>query len=99
MSTGQINDRDAFNTFIDVRWGGDLNDTSLEEALQEFREYQRKLEAVQAKIAEALQSSARGESRPMDDACLTALFQRRDAVLRNDGGRDYSQLFRNEFDV
>jgi hypothetical protein len=88
MSTSQISDRDGFNTFIDVRWGGNLNGTSLEDALQEFRDYQRELESAQVQIAAALQSSADGESNPMDDARLGALFQRRDAELLREGIED-----------
>lgn len=83
-----MSDHDAFNTFIDVRWGGDLNGTSLEEALQEFREYQREQGVVQLQIAEALHSSTIGESRPLNDIRLNAIFKRRDAELRKEGIED-----------
>lgn len=82
MSIGQVTERDAFNAYIDHRWGGDLNGTSLEEALQEFRRYQSELGVARNKIQEAIESSNRGESRPMDDERVAALFDRQDAVLQ-----------------
>lgn len=74
MSTSQITERDAFYAFIENRWGGNLNGTSLEEALREFRTYQSELALAQTKIQAALNSSARGESSPIDDAQLEAIF-------------------------
>lgn len=74
MSTGQITERDAFYSFIENRWGDNLNGTSLEEALREFRTYQSELALAQTKIQAALDSSDRGESSPMDDARLEAIL-------------------------
>jgi hypothetical protein len=74
MSTGQITERDAFYAFIENRWGGNLNGTSLEDALREFRTYQSELVRAQTKIQAALDSSDRGESSPMDDSRLEAIF-------------------------
>jgi hypothetical protein len=85
MSTAQITERDAFNAFIDRRWGGNLNGMSLEEALRDFRAYQSELALAQSKIQEALQSSDRGESEPMDDSRLEAIFENSDARLRAKG--------------
>jgi hypothetical protein len=85
MSTDLQTERDAFIAFIDRRWGGDLNGTTLEDAVREFRQFQRELSDVQQKIQEALISSERGESGPLDDDRLEALFQRKDAQLRNEG--------------
>lgn len=71
-----------------MRWGGDLDGTSLEQALQEFRRYQRALVDVRAKIEESLTASADGASRPMDEARLEALFRRKDIQLRREGFED-----------
>ncbi len=84
MSSGQLTERDAFNAYIDKRWGGNLNGTSLEEALQEFRNYQDELNNAKLKIQEALDSSERGELQPMDDSRLAALFDRQDALLKSE---------------
>jgi hypothetical protein len=85
MSTAQITERDAFYAFIEHRWGNNLNGTSLEDALREFRAYQSELLLAQTKIQDALNSSARGESSPMDDSRLEALLRSSDAKLRAEG--------------
>lgn len=88
MSASPVTERDAFNAYIDNRWGGNLNGTSLEEALQEFRNYQNELNNAKLKIQEALESSERGELQPLDDSRLAALFDRQDALLRSEGIED-----------
>jgi hypothetical protein len=88
MSTVQITERDAFNAFIDRRWGGNLNGMSLEEALRDFRAYQSELALAHSKIEEALGSSDRGESAPMNDERLENIFLRSDPQLRTEGIAD-----------
>jgi hypothetical protein len=88
MSTSQLTERDAFNAYIDNRWGGNLNGTSLEEALQEFRNYQNELADAQFKIREAIRASDSGELQPMNDSRLAALFDRQDALLRSEAIED-----------
>jgi len=63
MSTDLRTECDAFNAFIDRR-GTDA--ASLEDALMEFRAYQRELAEVRAKVQEAKTSSQRGESVELD---------------------------------
>ncbi len=41
-------------------------EASIEAILAEFAEYRRELEEVRAKVREAIESSARGESGPLD---------------------------------
>jgi len=67
MSTETLNDRDAFNRYLDERYGGNMNGHTLEEALVDFREYQQQLSAVQAKVQRSIEASDRGESKPLDD--------------------------------
>ena len=67
MSTELTTERDAFNAFIDQRFGSQQVDgISLEDALAEFRAYQRELLALKASLNKAEESSARGESKPLD---------------------------------
>ena len=59
-------ERDAFNAFIDGRLGQASRDLSLEDALSEFRAYQRELADARAKVQQAKESSRRGESAELD---------------------------------
>lgn len=43
MSTDEISEKQAFDTFIAEQLGGELNDLSVEQAVAQFREYQRDL--------------------------------------------------------
>ena len=88
MSTTQFTERDAFNAYIESRWGGNLNGMSLEEALLEFRAYQRELADARHKVREAIDSSDRGESHPLDDNRLQEIFDRCDAKLKATGIQD-----------
>ncbi len=36
MATGTLNDRDAFNRYLEERYAGDMNGHTLEEALEHF---------------------------------------------------------------
>ncbi len=59
-------EKEAFDAFITERLGGDLNGLSLEAALARFRAYQRDLAQFKADTQDALEGSARGESKPLD---------------------------------
>ena len=67
MATDSLNELDAFNRYLDEHYAGDMNGLSLEDALVEFREYQKQLEAVQVKVQRSVEASDRGESKPLDD--------------------------------
>ena len=54
----------------------------IDQLLADFSEYRRELEKVRGMLREAVASSARGESRPLD---LDALFARADKRLKNEG--------------
>jgi len=81
MATEILNDREAFNRFLDERFGGSMNGHSLEQALAEFREYQKQLAAVQAKVQRSIEAGGRGESQPLDDE---EFWARADARTRKD---------------
>jgi hypothetical protein len=66
MSTDLLTERDAFNAFLDGRIGQITRATSLEDALCEFREYQRELAAAREKVREAQAARDRGEVAELD---------------------------------
>ena len=66
MDTQLQIDRDAFNAFIDSRFSQGSPKLVLEEALSEFRAYQRELADARAKVQQAKSSSRRGESAELD---------------------------------
>lgn len=70
MATDEVSEKRAFDAFIDRQFGGDLNGLTLEEALAQFREYQRDLERIRTKVAVAEQQYAQGEARPLDDDAI-----------------------------
>jgi len=84
MLTQASDDREAFTQYLDQRYGGGLNGHTLEEALAEFREYQRQLRQARAKVQEAIESSERGESRTIDESYMQQTFARLDAKNRCD---------------
>ena len=67
MATDEVSEKKAFDSFIDQQLGGELNGLTLEEALAPFREYQRDLDRIRAKVVVAEQQYDRGEARPLDD--------------------------------
>lgn len=67
MATEILNDRDAFNRYLDERYGGNMNGHTLEKALAEFRKYQEQLLSVQTKVLRSIEASDCGESKPLDD--------------------------------
>ncbi len=66
MSQTTAEEIKAFQEFLAANQKTGPVTTTLEEALAEFREYRRQLHDLKAKIREAEESSARGESRPLD---------------------------------
>jgi hypothetical protein len=66
MSTDLQLDFDAFHAFLDGRIGQAPGSFSLEDALSEFRAYQRELADARAKVVEAKVVSKRGESAELD---------------------------------
>ena len=57
-------DFEDFATYVRSRNGS--APLTLEECVEDFREYQRQLADLKVKLREAEESSARGESRPLD---------------------------------
>ncbi|MCA9099554.1 MAG: hypothetical protein KDA63_00280 [Planctomycetales bacterium] len=84
MSTDQPSEFDAFTAFVDRRYGGDLNNMSLEDALADFRAYERDLARLKAHLQPAIDQADRGEAKPLDiDALLDRVHQR---IEREKGG-------------
>lgn len=67
MSTDEISEKQAFDTFIAEQLGGELNDLSVEQAVAQFREYQRDLDRIRERIALAEEQYNRGNAKPLDD--------------------------------
>jgi len=85
MITNLHTERDAFNAFIDSRLGQASNSLRLEDALTEFRAYQKELAGARAKVQEAKASSQRGESEELD---IDQLVQEVTNELAAEGIRD-----------
>jgi hypothetical protein len=66
MSSDLQLDLNAFHAFIDGRLGQVPDSVSLEDALTEFRAYQRELAEARGKVQEAKAASRRGESAELD---------------------------------
>lgn len=66
MTTNLLTERDEFNAFLDARIGQVTRVSSLEDALREFREYQRELAAAREKVREARAARDRGEVAELD---------------------------------
>ena len=66
MDTQLQIERDAFNAFIDSRLGQTSGELGLEDALGEFRAYQRELADARAKVQQAKIASSQGESAELD---------------------------------
>lgn len=67
MPTDEISEKQAFDTFIAEQLGGELIDLSLEQAVAQFREYQRDLNRIKERIALAEEQYNRGDAKPLDD--------------------------------
>jgi hypothetical protein len=66
MNVDLQSDRNEFNAFVDNLLASVRKDVSLEDALNEFRAYQRELFDARSKISAAKASSKRGESGELD---------------------------------
>ena len=64
MPTDLATELSAFHQFVQHRLDGSR--LSLEESLQQFRQYQRELADLHHKLQVAEEQSARGKSRPLD---------------------------------
>ena len=68
MSTDEMSEKQAFDSFVAQQLGGELKGLSLEEALAQFRQYQRDLDQIRAKLSNAEDQYDRGEAKPLNDA-------------------------------
>ena len=66
MATDLPNDFQHFQRFVGDKLDGDDSPISLEQALEEFRAYQRDLEEFKNDTRASLDESARGECSPLD---------------------------------
>ena len=82
MSIQQTSEHAAFNAFVSEQLGNDLGGKSLEDAVSDFRAYQLELKELRAKVAVAVEQSARGESEELDDE---AFWVDVDALLKGEG--------------
>ncbi len=71
MSIGAVTELPDFSRFIVQQLNGDAGCT-LEQAVQQFRDYQRQLAALKAKLAVAEKSAALGRVAPLDANDLIA---------------------------
>jgi hypothetical protein len=65
-SSAALSDPELLYQFIGRRLENDGRNESLDLILADFAEYRRQLEKLRAMIREAEESSARGESKPLD---------------------------------
>ena len=66
MASNLQNDFQDFQRFIGDKLDVGNSPTSLEEALREFRAYQRDLQRFKEDTRQSLEESARGESSPLE---------------------------------
>jgi hypothetical protein len=85
MSTSSPDDLVAFNAFVDQRLGGDLNGTSLEDALADFRAYEADLARLRAHLKPSIEQAARGELGPVDvDSLMRSVRERIECERRGE---------------
>ncbi len=76
MADELANQVDAFKAFVSEHLNG-CDAVTLEEGLARFRRYQQELASARAKLREAEEQSARGESTLLDaDALKSAIRER-----------------------
>ena len=75
-------DAELLLNFLSARIEGGGREAPVDQLMSEFAEYRRELNDLRSKLREAEESSARGESGPLD---LEALFARVDKRLENEG--------------
>jgi len=85
MATDIQDERKAFNRYIDEQCGGTLNGHTLEEALAEFREYQRQLEQLREKLRLSEESAKRDGTHELSEERLDKLCDTWEQELRDEG--------------
>jgi hypothetical protein len=80
--TTHVTDAELLYQYLGKRLASGGRQEPLDQLLAEFAEYRRELEKIRGMLREALESSARGESGPLD---LDALFARADQRLNDEG--------------
>ncbi len=83
--TVTTSDLDAFKRYIDERCGGSLNGQSLAEAIDDFREYQQQLSALQERLRLSEESAERDGTKPLTEERLNKLCDRWEAELKGEG--------------
>lgn len=84
MSTDQPSEFDAFAAFVDKRYGGELNNTSLEDALADFRAYERDLARLKAHLQPSIEQAERGELKELDvESLMNSVRERIEREGRN----------------
>lgn len=81
-------DLEAFRSYVNDKLGGTLNGHSMDEAVAEFLEYQRQIDALKQKVAEAERSAESHGTRPMTEVVVRERRQRLDALLADEGVSD-----------
>jgi len=100
-TTQSPDELDAFQRYINERHNGSLNGHTVDEAIAEFREYQRQLAECRAKIQAGLDSADTEGTQPLTEERLNTLIEKADQQLKKtlqvirvfDGCREYAKLF------
>jgi hypothetical protein len=77
MPTDQLNEVALFQQFLMTRTANGNGPTTLQEALQQFSDYQRELADLRAKLHVAEQQSAAGQTAPFDAAATKSAVRAR----------------------
>lgn len=77
MTSEHSHEYEMFNAFITERFGGDIEGTSLEEALVTFRAYQRQLAKLRKHLQPSITEADQGKTQPLDlDAVMARVEMR-----------------------
>lgn len=83
--TDSTNELDAFQQFMNDRHGGTLNGSTLDEAVEEFRQYRQQLTKLREKLNRSEQSATEEGTHTMSEQRIQKTFKRLDAQLEKDG--------------
>lgn len=72
-TASELTEVELLHYYLGLRIARGSKDITIEQALQDYSEYRRQLDDFRAKLREAEESSARGDSGPLD---LEALMDR-----------------------
>jgi len=75
---------DTFKRYIDERCGGSLPTDSLAEAIEEFREYQQQLSALQKRLRLSEKSTEREGTRALSEDRLDKLCDQWEVELKKE---------------